>query len=213
MSVNGQLYWSTSMSTMPVWPLPAASITGVMSICRKHSKSNDQDWKWRDVCMQANHTPTSHQDLVLNDENKLDSCTNMLPQLIAITQWTCLNSAHVLTHLSHAPHIAQPTTGPTALCKTPACPTTHTLVRALGSNLYSSITSCTTSAWPSWAATCSMVNPPLDETWSRDPILGTKYWRVLTWPPDAAQWRAFHPFYKQGNAEYPFEVEENMKGT
>ena len=64
-SVNEQLYLCTSRSTMLVWPLPAASITGVMPDCRKHSKRQDQEW------------------------------------------------------------IAQPTTGPAALYKIPACLTTH----------------------------------------------------------------------------------------
>ena len=37
-SVNEQLYLCTSRSTTPVWPLPAASITGVAPCCRKRIK-------------------------------------------------------------------------------------------------------------------------------------------------------------------------------
>ena len=71
----------------------------------------------------------------------------------------------------------------------------HTLVRALGFNSYSSIRSWTTSAWPSWAAKCSMVNPRLLVLWSRDCIFGARYRIVLTWPSYAALWRALCPCY------------------
>ena len=82
----------------------------------------------------------------------------------------------------------------TALYKTPHV-WPHTLVRAVGFNLYPSIRSWTISAWPSWAAKCSVVNPLWVVLWSRDCIFGARYWTVLTWPPHAALWRALSPFY------------------
>ena len=71
----------------------------------------------------------------------------------------------------------------------------HTLVRAVGSNLYSLIRSWTTSMRPCWAAPCSMVNPLWFALWSRDCIFGARNWIVLTWPPQAALWRALLPSY------------------
>ena len=71
----------------------------------------------------------------------------------------------------------------------------HTLLRAVGFNLYSSIRSWTTSAWPSWAAQCSMEYPLWVVLWSRDCIFGARYWIMLTQPPPAATWRAFCPSY------------------
>ena len=103
-------------------------------------------------------------------------------------------SVHVHTHLSHAnlPH-----NPPMAILLFTrylhVWP--HTLVRAVGFNLYSLIRSWTTSAWPSWAAPCSMVNPMSVALWSRDCIFGARYWIVLTWPRAAALWRAFCPAY------------------
>ena len=91
-------------------------------------------------------------------------------------------------------HITQHTYGP-HLSGAPTDPA-HTLVRAVGSNLYSSMASCTTSAWPFRAAKCSMEAPSLSVLWCRDSILGAMYWIVLTWPPSAARWRAFFPFYR-----------------
>ena len=105
-------------------------------------------------------------------------------------QWGSICTPHV--HLLQYMH-GTPTTGPTVPHKTPACLCPHTLVRAVRSKLYSSIRSWTTSAWPSWAAKCSMVNPRLLVLWSRDCIFGARYWIVLIWPPYAAQWRAFCP--------------------
>ena len=46
-SVNEQLYLCTSMSTTSVWPLPAASITGVVLTFRKHSKRQGKWYKQR----------------------------------------------------------------------------------------------------------------------------------------------------------------------
>ena len=105
-----------------------------------------------------------------------------------------LEFTHISTTCTPPTCIIQPTTSPTALYKTPHV-WPHTLVGAVGFNLYSSIKSWTTSAWPSSAAKCSTVNPKLPGLWSRDCIFGARYWIVLIWPLAAALWRAFHPSY------------------
>ena len=104
------------------------------------------------------------------------------------------SSSYTSTTCTPPTCIIQPTTGPTALYKTPHV-WPHTLVRAVGFNSYSSTRSWTTSAWPSRAAKCSMVKPRLSVLWSRDSIFGARYWILRTWPPNAAMWRAFPPSY------------------
>ena len=169
-----------------------------MPRCRKHSKSQAKS-ESGGKCKYPHLIGTQNvQDLVLMTKTHW---THYNMQLSILSH--CHHSNEpvsillMLTHICHmhTSHMhGTPTTGPTVPHKTPHV-WPHTLVRAVRSKLYSSIRSWTTSAWPSWAAKCSMVNPRLSVLWSRDCIFGARYWILLTWPPHAAQWRALCPSY------------------
>ena len=127
-SDNEQLYLCTSMSTTPVWPLAAASITGVMAVFRKHSrrqnKSASREAQRRQMIISAHKFIgfSAHRSglTVYCSMPSLNKPVSIQPMFIHIYQ--------ILPSITH------PTTGPTALCNTPAC-RTHTLLSALGSNL------------------------------------------------------------------------------
>ena len=194
-SVNEQLYLCTSLSTTPVWPLPAASITGVRATFRKQSKRQDQVCKQRNAGKTDVHITSAHKFIELSAERQdqfglIHAVYTKSILLMNLSQFhPCLNTS-IPCHLpSHNPPLAL------LLFARHFHVWPHTLVRALGSNWYSSMAILTTSVWPNWAAMCSMVKLRLFVLWSRDSILGTRYWIVLTWPPAAAMWRAFCPSY------------------
>ena len=77
-SINEQLYLCTSRSTTPVWPLPAASITGVMPRCRKHKKVTSrlgvEGSIYKHTCIGTQRKHSKRQGIkVLNNKNTLDS--------------------------------------------------------------------------------------------------------------------------------------------
>ena len=127
-SVNEQLYVCTSMSTTSVWPLAAASITGVTDIFRKHSKRQDE--RYKEKCKENDVDITSaHKFIGFSAECQDQSG----PTITLVTHTKSLPSLNepvsippMFINIHHmSPSITQPTTGPTALYKTPACLTTH----------------------------------------------------------------------------------------